>query len=207
MSNKMKDLANLGNEILWLPHPHFREVEHAFELPKYIKEVEFQERYVDILKYSDVLITDFSSVYYQFDAGNVNNKEGYFDFETMGFGPVYNTLEDLQRELGKIVKSGFIIDEKYRERVVDFFKYIDSNSSNRLLSLIEEISEFKQSQKTLRCGDLDYIFNKNNSKIELGAEKTKSSISNINVKKVAKKILKKNTKTYNFAKFIYKKIM
>ncbi|WP_273712798.1 bifunctional glycosyltransferase/CDP-glycerol:glycerophosphate glycerophosphotransferase [Leuconostoc mesenteroides] len=218
MSNKIKELANSGNKILWLPHPHFREVERAFELPDYIKEVEFQERYVDILKYSDVLITDFSSIYfdmayqnkptlyYQFDAGNVNNKEGYFNFETMGFGSVSETLEGLQRELHEIIKSGFIIDEKYRERIVDFFKYTDSNSSNRLLSVIEEISVFKQAPKKLSREDLDYIFNKNNSKIELGAEKTKTSISNMNVKKLAKKVLKKNSKAYKFAGYIYKKM-
>ena len=93
---------------------------------------------------SKLLITDYSSVffdfaymnkriiYYQFDINEFRKnhyKEGYFDYYTMGFGPVCTNLDQ--------VIDNLISDKKdYSDRVKSFFKYNDSNNCERIYNEI-----------------------------------------------------------------------
>lgn len=219
---RLEKLVETGNEILWLPHPHFREVDSAFEIPNYVREVRTDERYVDILKYSDTLVTDFSSIYfdmayqnkptiyYQFDSGNVNNKAGYFDFETMGFGPVFENLDGTMDQLQMISKNGFSINAHYMERIQNFFKYVDNDSSERLAVEVESLVKYKLEQEATMYSDeqLSEIFSGAVSSISLKVEKAQNK-SKLNFKKARKYVknhLKNDSLSYKMAKLVYSKV-
>ena len=152
-SKGLKNLVEQGNTVSLMLHPLLRDVESGFEIPEYIESIPFEKRYVDILKKADVLITDFSSIYFdiayqgkptlyfQFDAGNTNNKEGYFDFKTMGFGPVNDTVEGIMVELNNVIKNKYRMTDQYQRRVKKFFKYTDTNNSKRLDNELSQLNE------------------------------------------------------------------
>ncbi|GBG94549.1 minor teichoic acid biosynthesis protein GgaB [Ligilactobacillus salitolerans] len=143
-SDYLKELIEQGHTISLMLHPLLREVETGFEVPKYIEKVPFEQRYVNVLKKADLLITDYSSIYFdiayqgkptlyfQFDGGNTNNKEGYFDFQEMGFGPVCDDFNKVIFELSRIIKNNYQMTDLYKNRVLDFFRYTDTKNSNRL---------------------------------------------------------------------------
>ncbi|WP_405076375.1 CDP-glycerol glycerophosphotransferase family protein [Ligilactobacillus acidipiscis] len=158
-SGYIKSLVDQGNNVSLMLHPLLREVEDGFEVPSYINNISFETRYVDVLKATDLLITDFSSIYfdiayqgkptlyYQFDNGNDNNKKGYFDFDTMGFGPVCSDIEGLNNELKKIVRNKYRMTDIYQQRVHSFFKYTDSENSKRLDGEISDLMYRTQNNK------------------------------------------------------------
>lgn len=93
---------------------------------------------------ADVLITDFSSVfydfayqhkpliYYQFDEEEyrrVQYQQGYFDFRRDGFGPVVTTVPEVVRELGAALEFG--MQENYASRLDRFFPIRDQNNCRR----------------------------------------------------------------------------
>ena len=105
------------------------------------------------LKSAKILITDFSSVYFdfaymrkpslyfQFDEEMFNAKhyeQGYFDYRENGFGPVSKTEDELLSNLNQIIKNNYSLDEKYKNRINDFFVLSDSQNSERIYEAIIE---------------------------------------------------------------------
>ena len=121
--------------------------------------IDFKENpYVEILRgkisYSKefaenaLLITDYSSVafdfaylkkkviYTQFDVeeffeGQVYEK-GYFDYETQGFGPVCYDYETTVQAIVDSVKNDCKLEEKYLQRINNFYYRIDNDNSKRV---------------------------------------------------------------------------
>lgn len=106
----------------------------------------------DLMKKSKLMITDYSSVffdfvymkkpviYYQFDFDEYRKnhyKEGYFSYKNNGFGPVCETKEELKKELQNFIKNEFQIDDFYNKRINDFFDVIDKNNCKRIYKLVE----------------------------------------------------------------------
>lgn len=96
---------------------------------------------------SKMLITDYSSVYfdfaymkkpviyYQFDINQYRSghyKEGYFNYEKNGFGPV---CFDEKSVINNIINY----DESYNKRVNDFFAYTDLNNCERIYNEIVKL--------------------------------------------------------------------
>lgn len=150
-SDYLKKLTEQGHTVSLMLHPLLREVETGFEVPKYIEKVPFEQRYVNVLRKADLLVTDYSSIYFdiayqgkptlyfQFDGGNTNNKKGYFDFQEMGFGPVCDDFNKVIFELSGIIKNNYQMTELYKNRVQNFFKYTDTKNSNRLDNELTEM--------------------------------------------------------------------
>ncbi len=105
----------------------------------------------DLLKKSKLMVTDFSSVffdfaymnkpvvYFQFDKERFTSehyKKGYFSFEKNGFGPVIENYKDVSDYLIKSIANDFIIEEKYMNRIHDFFPLIDRNNCKRIYEII-----------------------------------------------------------------------
>ena len=119
---------------------------------KQVKIVKFGEETVQsLLKESSLLITDFSSVYfdfaymmkpvvyYQFDENTFNNEhyeKGYFDYRRDGFGTVCNDLASLTDSVDGIIRNNFKIDDKYKTRVSRFFVFRDKNNCERIYNCI-----------------------------------------------------------------------
>ena len=106
-----------------------------------------------LLKESALLITDYSSVYfdfgymkkpvvyYQFDKDRFFSQHynrGYFDYETMGFGKVCESLNDVLTEIDNIIHEDFEIDSCYLKRIEMFFPLHDDKNCERIYDVIVE---------------------------------------------------------------------
>lgn len=149
-NEKLIEIANKrGYKIIFKPHPLVYDFIDLFDRNK---SVIFDEnsKYQELFNSSDLLITDYSSVafdfayikkpviYYQY-GNDYNFKEGYFDYETMGFGEVIKTEEDLVNSVEKYLEKDCEIDKKYLRRIESFYTYIDKNNCKRVYKHIKKL--------------------------------------------------------------------
>lgn len=107
-----------------------------------------------LLKESKLLVTDYSSVhfdfaymnkpciYYQFDAEQYHNqhyKEGYFHFEIDGFGAVVKDIDQLRKAILDSAHSDYEMDLQYQKRGQSFFAYHDQNNCERIYQAIMNV--------------------------------------------------------------------
>lgn len=118
--------------------------------------------YNDVFARSSLMVTDYSSVlfdfaylkkpvvYTQFDkedffAGQIYD-EGYFSYENDGFGPVCYDMDSTVDAIIKEIENDCKNDKKYLDRLDRFFAYDDKNSCERAYKAIIgekfEISEY-----------------------------------------------------------------
>lgn len=108
----------------------------------------------ELLIRTDILITDFSSVffdfaymrkpviYYQFDRERFRGehyREGYFSYERDGFGPVTAERGALFEELERLMARGCIPEQRYLLRAGEFFPVRDQNNCRRNYEAVESI--------------------------------------------------------------------
>lgn len=109
-----------------------------------------------LLMQSKLLITDYSSVYfdfaymgkpviyYQFDSEQYyakHYKKGYFDYEKMGFGPVVGNEEEVISNLEQICDAQFKPSTLYLNRMNEFFPTRDNENCARIYRAITDISK------------------------------------------------------------------
>lgn len=151
-------LAENGDEIWFYPHHKMQKFIRFFRAGG--GHVKILERNVadvqELLIAADVLITDFSSVffdfaymgkpliYYQFDREEfrkIHLKEGYFSYEKDGFGPVVDTKEQLFEELSGLLRGSCTMKAPYKDRAENFFAFRDQENCRRnyeaVLSLLK----------------------------------------------------------------------
>ena len=107
-----------------------------------------------LLKESQLLVTDYSSVFfdfaymkkpmvfYQFDEEEFfakHYKKGYFDYRRDGFGPVVTEKEELLQIVANLSDQDFRVDEKYTKRVARFFPLHDTDNCKRTVDAINDI--------------------------------------------------------------------
>lgn len=153
------ELINLleenNTELIFYPH---------FEMQRYINLFNSKSNKIMIarkddydvqtlLKESKILITDYSSVafdfgymrkpviYYQFDKEKYNKehyKEGYYNYVDDGFGPSVNNIQDL------ILSTNYFLTDKndntYKYRYDSFFNIYDNKNCKRNFCSIKELS-------------------------------------------------------------------
>lgn len=104
--------------------------------------------YNRVFKESSLLVTDYSSVamdfaylkkpviYAQFDKedflNNHTGKEGYFDYETYGFGDVFKSVDEVVDKIIEYIKGGCVMEDLYIDRVENFFAYNDHENCRRV---------------------------------------------------------------------------
>ena len=104
-----------------------------------------------LLKESALLITDYSSVffdfaymrkpsvYYQFDETEFfgkHYKKGYFDYRKTGFGDVCTVENEVIQKIIKFCNDGMQLDQKYTKRINDFFPLYDTKNCERIYDII-----------------------------------------------------------------------
>ena len=113
-------------------------------------------RYNDIFNHSSLMITDFSSVFFDFayikkpliyyhyddDDYHFDSENGYFKYDSMGFGPVVNDHDELVNAIMNYVDSNCQMEEFFKERVEDFFKYNDRNNCKRVYKELVELDKY-----------------------------------------------------------------
>lgn len=132
-----------GYEIVFKPHPELVKYLHLFDKNDYVQ-IDEHKKYQVIFNESALLITDYSSIFFDFSYlkkpliyyqyGNdyhYDSENGYFQYDTMGFGPVIDNEEDLVDKLIEYMDNDCVMEDMYKERVDSFFKYNDHNNSKR----------------------------------------------------------------------------
>lgn len=142
-------LSKYDYKLVFKPHPELLQYlkEGLFEVNENII-ISIDDSYQDLFNYSTLLITDYSSVffdfaylkkpviYYQVNSEFYHYEKGYFDYQTMGFGKVTDNEEDLVDRICEYFENGFENEEKFNKRVEKFFKYTDQNNSKRVYDWI-----------------------------------------------------------------------
>ena len=133
-------------EVIFKPHPLVYEFIDLFNTNDYIK-IDKNTTYQELFEKSDLLITDYSSVafdfsymkkpilYYQY-AKDYNFEEGYFKYESMGFGEIIKTEYELINVIEDYLKNKCVMKEKYKTRVDTFYKYNDKNNCKRIYNYL-----------------------------------------------------------------------
>ncbi|MBE6498999.1 MAG: glycosyltransferase [Methanobrevibacter thaueri] len=143
-------IENEGYKLVFKPHA---------ELVKYFDLLTIDERvavsrddsYQDLFNSSQLLITDFSSVFFDFaylkkpviyfqPNDDYHYDDGYFDYETMGFGEVIKDNSGLFLKIRSYLNNGCIMEDEFKDNVDKFFKYTDKNNSKRVYEWILEHS-------------------------------------------------------------------
>lgn len=129
-------------KIIFKPHPMVYGYVDLFETNEYVT-IDEKTTYQVLFKDSDLLITDYSSIafdfsymkkpiiYYQHD-DDYNFKEGYFKYKTMGFGDVITDENILIAKIEEYLKNDCKMEEIYTKRVNSFYKYNDRNNCKRV---------------------------------------------------------------------------
>lgn len=107
-----------------------------------------------LLKESKLLVTDYSSVYFdfaymrkpvvyfQFDRDEffgIHYTQGYFSFSNMGFGPVTETVESTVDSIMQSADLGFLVTDMYRKRMEEFFPLYDQRNRERIYDAIRSL--------------------------------------------------------------------
>ena len=108
----------------------------------------------ELLKTGAVLVTDYSSVafdfaymkkpviYFQFDEDvfrSLQYKKGYFDYHRDGFGPVFYNICDVVNHLIKQMENNYEMEYPYSKRAEEFFILRDSNNCLRHYEAIKKL--------------------------------------------------------------------
>lgn len=139
-------LAQQGYKLVFFPHMNSVPYIDAFSVPSHV-EVATAEKtsFQELFARSTALVTDYTSVaftfallrrtvfYYQFDresfyGGNHNWREGYFDYDRDGFGPVAFNEEDLINQVTRFLQSGAKTSPEYLARMERAMPEIDGRS-------------------------------------------------------------------------------
>lgn len=155
-NNKFNSIIEDNNlEVLFYPHRNMQSHIDVFksEINTLVKIVSWKEYDIqDLLKTSQMMITDYSSVFfdmvymkkpiifYQFDVDDFRKahySEGYFDYSNNPFGRTFTEDFEVVDEFERIYYNQFNISDEYIEAHRLFFPYYDKNNSRRIYDIIK----------------------------------------------------------------------
>ena len=144
-----------GLIIKFYMHHSFQKYSHLLKENEVLKVISFgQEKVQTLLKESKLLITDFSSVffdfafmqkpliYYQFDEDTFYDEhyaKGYFDYWKDGFGPVCLNPKDILERILLYIDKDFKNEARYLGRMISFFEFRDCYNCERIFNSIKKM--------------------------------------------------------------------
>ncbi|MDR1914826.1 MAG: bifunctional glycosyltransferase family 2 protein/CDP-glycerol:glycerophosphate glycerophosphotransferase [Clostridiales bacterium] len=150
------EATHLGYKICFMLHPSMASAIDLFERNESVIFFDLSKKYSEIFAESDLIITDYSSIafdfvymrkpliYCQFDAEEFfanHYPKGYFDYERDGFGEVETTLEGTVDRIIEYMRNGCALKDKYRERIESTFQFNDRNNCERVYNEIRALEE------------------------------------------------------------------
>ena len=149
----MADLYGL--DIVFYPHPNMKGIlDPESIVPSYIKIADLNTADIqELIKSSKLLITDYSSVFfdmvymkrpvlfYQFDLEmfrKYHYAKGWFDYQSTSFGKSVKDSDGLMAEISRLAGSGFSIDSAFEEEHARTFPLYDTKNSERVYELLKE---------------------------------------------------------------------
>lgn len=161
-SNKIRNICEVYNaKIYFYPHYRIQNFLNTFDTSGENIVIAHREEYdiQDLLNRSSVLLTDYSSVFFdfaymkkpllytQFDKERFQAEHYHkssFTFEKNGFGDIVSDLAQTESGLENILNTGCEMNVKYKERVDKFFKYRDNKNCERNLNEILSIDYLQE---------------------------------------------------------------
>lgn len=155
INNKTINLLCKDNnlKIKFYLHHTLQKFSHLFVGNEVVDVVSFEEQSVQsLLKESLLLVTDFSSVYFdfaymkkpmiyfQFDEDTFYDEhyhKGYFDYIRDGFGEVCTTIEDVVSSIASIIDKNFDMENKYQFRTYNYFTLEKGFNRERVFKAIQ----------------------------------------------------------------------
>lgn len=155
-SDRLKEAADrLGYTICFMPHPNTISGMKYFRHPEGVLFFDMTKSYREVFAQTNLMVTDYSSVafdfaylrkpviYAQFDredffSGAHSYTEGYFDYDRDGFGQVTLQLEETVDAIIDSMEKGCVLDPLYRQRIDDTFAFDDQNCCQRVLERFEK---------------------------------------------------------------------
>lgn len=143
----LKKLEQTGYKFIFKLHPEMYPYAEYFKSEHENVIISEAEYYQEFFNKSSVLITDYSTVafdfsylkkpviYYQY-ADEYHYNKGYFDFDELGFGDLITTEEDLIDKIFYYIDNDCKMEDKYVNRVETFFKHTDKNNRKRVYEWI-----------------------------------------------------------------------
>ena len=145
--------ADKGYRIVFYPH---NQMQFARDLFRSVDDnlVIADEEHYDVqtlLKESALLITDFSSVFFDFAYmrkpvlffhfdkerhAAEHYQKGYFDYERDGFGKVAYTAPELIENVKEMLQTQVVLSEEYSRRIDRFFPLYDEHNCERIYEAI-----------------------------------------------------------------------
>lgn len=138
-----------GNKVVVLVRTHYM-ISNHLDLSKYkdiaINVSDYQD-IADLYLISDVLITDYSSVMfdyailkrpiiffdYDFDNYAKSTRGFYFDFRKIAPGPIVTTTDQVIQKLDPILEGHWHMSDKYRQFSAKFNKWMDGKATARVV--------------------------------------------------------------------------
>lgn len=143
-----KKLESIGVKIEFYLHPALHSNIGDFKGTKNVKIMQPPFNYGDALSRASLLITDYSSVafdfaylrkpilYFQFDYDDFYNnhmfKPGYYKYKSDAFGKVVHDRRSLIKEIIEIQDKAYKLDAGTSTKIETFFKWNDKHNSQRL---------------------------------------------------------------------------
>ena len=141
-------------------HPSFEAQIADFRQNDLFRIKDFPYDYRTAFREGSILVSDYSSVvfdfaylrkpvvYAQFDHDTFYDKHlhdrGYMDDERDGFGPVAKTYEQAITDIIEIVSSGCVMQKKYKKRASKFFTWHDKDNTKRVYDAIVALDEYEK---------------------------------------------------------------
>lgn len=141
-----------GYKICFVPHPTFFPYINLFNISNKVTINGTSNTYRKMFAESSLIITDYSSIafdfaflrkpiiYTQFDKEDFfdgkGHVTGYFDYEKDGFGEVEYDLESTINRIIEYMENDCKLKDKYRKRIDDFFEFNDKNNCERIYQAI-----------------------------------------------------------------------
>ena len=155
----LKAMKDNGYTGVFNLHPAHKENFEDFDENDLIKIQNRNESYLDQFKNNRMVVTDYSSIghdyayansyviYSQFDKdefySNHVYKEGSFNYEKDGFGPVCYDYESTVKAIIKAIANDCKVEKKYSERTKKYFKYFDNKNCERIYKEIRKLGKYK----------------------------------------------------------------
>ena len=148
----LKAAREEGYRIEFMPHPNIMPMLDKFQKAEGVEFCHADTRYREIFARSSLIVTDYSSIafdfaylrkpviYAQFDRQEFfqghTYSEGYFDYQEMGLGEVEENLLYTVDRILEYMYNDCRMREKYRCRVDKFFAFRDKENSERVYDCI-----------------------------------------------------------------------